>query len=355
MNLRRFVFAAPLVLAICWIAATPTSGARAAADTLPSRLSDQEFWRLIEDFSEPNGTFRSDNLVSNEQQFQYVIPELVRITKSGRVYLGVGPEQNFTYVAALKPDMAFIIDVRRGNLDLHLLYKALFELSADRAEFVSLLFSKPRPRGLNARSSAGDIFQAYSTAVTSQVLYTETLSAVRNQLLTRHRFQLTEDDLNGLEYVLHAFYMFGPRIQYSPSGLTGATVQPTYAALMAATDERGEARGFLSSEDSFAFVKNIEARNLIVPVVGNFAGPKAIRAVGVYAKQRSSTVSTFYLSNVEEYLRRDGIWQDFCANVLSLPFDGSSMFIRTLRGVSGDPSDGLHSELAPMTTLASCR
>ena len=68
------------------------------------------------ELSEPNGYFRSDNLVSNEIQFQHVIPDLAKAARPGRVYLGVGPEQNFTYIAALKPSMAFIVDVRRGNL-----------------------------------------------------------------------------------------------------------------------------------------------------------------------------------------------------------------------------------------------
>src|SRR5262245_45922082 len=135
-----------------------------AADTLPARLSDQDYWKLVSDLSEPNGFFRSDNLLSNESSYQYVIPELVRIAKPGRVYLGVGPEQNFTYIAALKPAMVFIVDIRRGNLDLHLMYKALFEMSNDRADFLSRLFSRKRPEGLTKASSVRDIFQAYAVS-----------------------------------------------------------------------------------------------------------------------------------------------------------------------------------------------
>ena len=121
---------------------------------LPARLTDQEFWSLIDDMSEPSGTFRSDNLLSNEGRFQYVIPELVEAARPGGVYMGVGPEQNFTYIAATRPAIAFIVDIRRANLDLHLMYKALFELSADRADFVSRLFSRKRPLGLRPTSTA---------------------------------------------------------------------------------------------------------------------------------------------------------------------------------------------------------
>src|SRR6188472_84569 len=93
--------------------------ARAAAP-VPAQLTDQQFWNLSKNSSEEDGYFRSDNLLSNETSFQYVIPELLKTAKQGRVYLGVGPEQNFTYIAALKPAMAIIIDIRHGNLDVHL-------------------------------------------------------------------------------------------------------------------------------------------------------------------------------------------------------------------------------------------
>src|SRR5437016_5802196 len=110
---------------------------RPAAESLSSRITDREYWRLISDFSEPYGFFRSDNLLSNELWFQYVIPDLTKTAKSGRVYLGAWPELIFTYIAALKPQMVFIFDIRRGNFDLLFMYKALFDLSADRADFVS--------------------------------------------------------------------------------------------------------------------------------------------------------------------------------------------------------------------------
>jgi hypothetical protein len=348
-----WLFLVAVVAALCWM---PIGGRTlAAADTIPPRLTDQEFWSLIASVSEEDGSFRSDNLLSNEVQFQYVIGDLTRTAKPGRAYLGVGPEQNFTYIASLKPSIAFIVDIRRGNLDLHLLYKALFELSESRAELVGLLFSRPRPAGLTARSSTKEIFDAYAPVAPSERLYVENLARVRDRLFTAHRFELSEEDLRGIEYVYRAFYTFGPGIRYSPQGLTGSTVQPTYAALMAATDERGQPLGFLGDEERFAFVKSLQGRNLIVPVVGNFAGPKAIRGVGAYLAGKGAMVSVFYLSNVEEYLRRDNLWQDFCANASALPHDSTSTFIRSVRATLGDGVDGLRSEVGPMSEISTCR
>jgi hypothetical protein len=322
----------------------------AAARALPTRLTDAQFWRLIAELSELNGTFRSDNLLSNEVGMQVVIPELTRVAKTGRVYLGVGPEQNYTYIAALRPAMAFIVDVRRGNLDLQLMYKALFELSADRGEFVSRLFSRPRPDGLDTASSASAIFAAFTPVPSSEALYKSNLRAVLDHLTRTHALGLLADDLSGISGIYRAFFEFGPAIQYSSTGRSAGRNQPTYADLMSATDASGQARSYLASEESFAFVKDLEARNMLVPVVGNFGGPRAIRRVGAYVKDHHATVSAFYLSNVEQYLRMDGLWGAFCASAATLPLDVSSVFIRSVRG--GQPGQpfgfGLTSELGSM-------
>jgi hypothetical protein len=322
---------------------------RPTAADLPARLGDQEFWQLVSDISEPNGNFRSDNLVSNEIRLQDVIPALVRNAKPGGIYIGVGPEQNFTYIAALRPRMAFILDVRRGNVDLHLMYKALFELSADRADFVSRLLSRRRPEGLTATSTAAQIFSAFSVVEANERYSTETLVAIRNRLVTEHRFPLSGDDLMRIESIYRVFFLAGTRIQYSPYGSFGGTVQPSYADLMTATDLTGQERSYLASEQAFRFVKDLERRNALLPIVGDFAGPKALRAIGRFAARRGSAISAFYVSNVEEYLRQDGTWPRFCANVATLPLADGSSFIRAVRNTEpGSPVEGFMMRLDPI-------
>jgi hypothetical protein len=357
MTRRRFVFLAGSIVPALLIAGALLLGVRTAAQSLPGRLSDQDFWKLVTDLSEPDGTFRSDNLLSNEVWLQYVIPELLKTAKTGRVYMGVGPEQNFTYMTAMKPSMAFIVDIRRGNLDLHLVYKALFEMSADRADFVSRLFSRKRPAGLTDRSSAEEIFAAFANVEKSEALYAENLKAIQNHLASKHGFALSETDRSGVEYVYNAFSTFGPHIQYASTnqGFIGGGRQPTYSELMTATDEDDVPRSYLASEANFRFLKEFETRNLLVPVVGNFAGPKAIRAVGQYLKDKGAMVSAFYLSNVEMYLMQDGLMGSFCRNVATLPLDETSSFIRSARGGRYGQGFGLNSELGHMAAeVESC-
>ena len=195
------------------------------AAAAPTELSDKQFWSLSKDSSEEDGYFRSDNLLSNETSFQYIIPELLKTAKQGRVYLGVGPEQNFTYIAALKPAMAIIIDIRHGNLDVHLMYKALFELSKDRADFVSRLFSRKRATGLTAKSSASEIFNAYLAAEGNKEIYEENLKAIEDVLLKKHGFPLSLGDLEGIRWALGNYYQFGPSINYN-SSLSGNSRPP---------------------------------------------------------------------------------------------------------------------------------
>jgi hypothetical protein len=341
-------------------------GVHATAAPVPARLSDEQFWKLSTTFSEQDGTFRSDNLLSNELNFQYVIPELLEKAKQGRVYMGVGPEQNFTYIAALKPSMAFIIDVRHGNYDVQLMYKVLFELSADRAEFVSRLFSRNRPDGLNAQSSVREIFEAYSETEPRKDLFDANLKAIENHLKTKHGFSISSGDMEGIEWALSNYFRYGPAINYNSSssaaapeivGSTGFGNRNrgfggvTYADLMMAEDGTGQPRGYLATEENFRFLKDLETKNLLVPVVGDFGGPKAIREVGKYLKSIDAIVSAFYLSNVEQYLSQDGKTAAFLGNVASLPLDQSSTFIRSGGGLGFGGfgrGGGLGSELGNM-------
>ena len=323
-----------------------------AADSLPARLSDDEYWKIIDEFSEQNGYFQSDNLLSNEVWFQYVIPDLLARTKPGGVYLGVGPEQNFTYIAALKPKIVFITDIRRGNMWMHLMYKALFELSADRAEFMSRLFTKPRPAGLGPKSSAADVQNAFwdpEVQTSSRAVYDENVKAIDDLLTKKHKLPLSAPDLQGIhDSAYYNFYWFGPKINYNSSSGRGDNGNYiTYAELMMSTDANGVYRSFLASEENFRVLKDLHERNLIIPLVGDFAGQKALRAVGRYLKEKGATVTAFYLSNVEQYLQRNGVWQYFCGNVASLPLDDQSTFIRSVGG-GGGRSGGLMNQLGAM-------
>jgi hypothetical protein len=333
MTVKRYATPGAVVL-VGLLVAGSIARPVASRSALPEKLSDAELWTLSEQFSEPGGTFHSDNLVSNEGRFQLVIPDLVRRVKQGGLYLGVGPEQNFTYIANLHPRMAFIVDIRRGNLQEHLLYKALFEMSADRADFLSRLFSRARPAGLSATSTPQQLFAAYDAVPPTPARYAANLAAVIAWLTkTPHHFALDQADRDGIDFIYKTgFFADGPELGYQLTGQGRNSIHPTYAELMAAEDGAGRQRSYLATEDNFRVVKALETANLIVPAVGDFGGTKALRSVARYAHDKGAVVSAFYLSNVEMYLRQDGKMDAFCANVAAMPLDASSTFIRSAAG-----------------------
>jgi hypothetical protein len=293
--------------------------------TLPDALNDQEFWALIQSLSEPAGSFDvSENLVSNEPRFAQSVQQLRPI---GGVYVGVGPEQNFSYIARVRPTMAFIVDVRTENRNLHLLYKALFELSSDRADFVSRLFSRPRPAALASSASVEDIFRRYQGVSASTEQFGRNMQLIRERLLMAHGFPLSAADLDSMERAFKAFYADGPEIQFWGSrAVNSDAVRPSYRELMTMRDLAGQTRSFLSEDDGFRFIKNLHARNRIVPVVGDFGGSSAIRRVGEYVRAHGDVVHAFYGSNVNVYLtnvQRNA----FCSNLAGLPVSSSTAFI----------------------------
>jgi hypothetical protein len=291
-----------------------------AADTLPTELSDAAFWKMVSDFSEPNGFFQYTVITSNETSYQEVLPELTRRVPSGGVYFGVGPEQNFTYIAALRPKLAFIVDIRRDMMLEHLMYKAIFEMSADRADFVANLFSRPRPAQLAADASVEAIFRAYAVRGDERLAEAH-LTEILARLKSTHGFALTADDERRLRAIYLTFLREGV-ITFNSS-----VESPGYTTLMTVNDGRGRNWSFLASADAYNRVRAMQQKNLIVPLVGDFGGPKTLRMAGDYVKEHGAVVNVFYLSNVEDYIQ--DVASAYLRNVRSLPTSSSSLFIRT--------------------------
>ncbi|MBM3750026.1 MAG: hypothetical protein FJW21_02430 [Acidimicrobiia bacterium] len=335
-----------LIVALGLAAVGASSNGRVAGGALPQSLSDTAYWELVERLSEPDGYFQSDNLVSNEHSFQYVVPALEKRRRPNQVYLGVAPDQNFTYIPAMRPAMAFIVDIRRGNLLTHLMYKALFDLSEDRADFVAFLFSRPRPEGLTATSSVDEILAAVAGTPGDEVEFRNNLLIIQQYLTKTRGFTLSADDLRGLDDIYSQFYEHGPQLSYSSRARAGGVGGvggrrgvgnrfPTWGEMARQTDGDGRQQGYLASDENFRYIKDLHARNLIVPVVGDHTGPKALRDVGRYIRQHGATVGAFYTSNVEQYLFRYGTWMRFAANLGTLPLTDASVIIRSV-----SPRDG---------------
>ena len=306
-------------------------GQAVPAATLPAKLTDAEFWKLASDISEPGGYFRiTDNYTSNESEVGRLVTMLREREVKGGVYLGVGPEQNFSYIAAIRPAMAFIVDIRRQAAMQHLMFKAVFELSKDRGDFISLLFSRPRPASVARTTGIAQIWEAFFGVAMDPALAAKNRVRIVDHLTKTHGFTLTADELAQLDSVIAAFVQFGPGITTRGTMMgRGGGNNVTFADLTGwSLDASGQPQSFLSTDEHFLTVKTLHDRNLIVPVSGDFGGTKALRAIGTWLRGRGAIVSAFYVSNVEQYLFQDGKQQAFYQNVGTLPLSDSSVFIR---------------------------
>jgi len=364
MTLMKRISGKPSILVGTWLAILMlVSSAIRGADTLPSQIPDDAYWKMIESWSEPTGVFPSENFTSNENGFQMILPSLLEATKTNSVYLGVGPEQNFTYIAALHPKIAFIVDIRRQNMLEHLLYKAAFEMADNRADFLSILFARKRPAGLTENTDIGEMLDAYHLAPGDETGYDKNLRSIIDLLVKRHHFGLSKDDQDTIDHVYTVFSVYGPQINYGSSfpvyNGRGNNNNANFMTVMTATDPNGVQRGFLASEENYRIVRDLEMKNLLVPVVGDFGGPKALRAVGQYLKDHGATVAAYYTSNVEQYLFNqnaarggqviNGGATNFYYNVGTLPLDEFSVFIRSGVPGGGRGNNGMNnSQIAPI-------
>jgi hypothetical protein len=314
---NRVVIATLLSALVIGTAASSTAKDHKAFSALSSRLS------------EPGGYFDSDNLISNETSYQHVLGKLREMNVSNGIYIGVGPDQSFTYIAKIRPKMAIIIDIRRDNLLQHLLFKALFSRARNRVEYLCLFFGKPFPKtkGWEQRSIK-EIVDYIDSAPADQKLFDKTSKDVK-QDVQKYGFTLSQSDFETIAKIHKAFFSAGLEIRYSSYHRPPRSIYPTYRDLLLERDLAGQQQNYFNSEEDFQFLKKLEDQDLIVPVVGDLSGTQALKAIGQYIAESKEKVSAFYVSNIEFYLQRQGTFDKFVENLKSLPIDERSVIIRS--------------------------
>jgi hypothetical protein len=302
------------------------------------------FASRIAQLSERGGFFDTDNLISNERSYLHVVPALRDSGVSGGAYIGVGPDQNFSYIAQVKPAIAFIIDLRRDNLLLHLLFKALFSMSDTRAEYLSLLFGRPVPAPQSEwRTADLDKIVAYVEGTRlGDAAVTELRTRVDEKIKT-FGVPLSDADFATINRFHRRFVTGGLPLKFQTTGRAPQSYYPTYRELLLETDRQGRRWSFLASEDDFQFVRSLERRDLVIPVVGDLAGPSALAEIGRLMASRGDRLSAFYASNVEFYLFGDGKFPRFVENLEGLPRTNRSLIIRAVFGGFGQSTPGYYS------------
>jgi hypothetical protein len=285
-------------------------------------LQDTAFAGLVARLSEPGGYFDTDNLVSNEQSYQHVIGALRARGVSGGAYLGVGPDQNFAYILAVRPAVALIIDIRRDNMLLQLLFKELFLRAHNRLEYLCLMFGRPVPTAL----------ASWDERPLEELLnYIDTTHARVPQRLDLRHFgvPLDSQDLAKVDQMHREFVTTGLDLRLRTFGRPLRLDYPSYRDLLLEKDLDGRQSGYLVREADFRYLRELQRANRVVPVVGDLSGGQAMGAIARFLTERGLRVSALYTSNVEQYLLRDGGFVRFARNVGTLPRTAGSVIIRS--------------------------
>lgn len=313
---------------------------------VPAAVAGQgtAFSRQVARFSESGGFFDSDNLVSNETSYLHVLGAFDALGVRGGAYLGVGPEQNFSYIARIRPAIAFLIDIRRDNMLLHLLFKAMFETARNRMEFLSLLYGRPAPDDLAMWTDLplADLVARIDRTPYDSAGHGRTHDALMEKV-TGYGVPLTPEDRATLRRFHDEFASAGLDIRFTSKGRPIRFTYPTARDLYRQTDLEGQQGSYLASEDAWRVVRDLSRRDRIIPVVGDLAGPTAVREIGKYLAEAGRKVSAFYVSNVEMYLFRYGSFGRFVDNVRALPAGTNSVLVRSYFG----RGMGIHPQAEP--------
>ncbi len=276
----------------------------------------------LQDWSVPETGPPAENLVSNEDSYTRVVGELSRLSRQGGTYLGVGPDQNFSLIVAARPGLSLIVDFRRRNALLHLVYKALFALARNRQEYLSRLMSRKIEDITNQSASPAALVEAFRLAKFDRRRLDEDIREVRRYL---QPLNLVTDAEWGEIATIQA-KLAGPGMEARFLGLPG---YPTVGRMIGATDRSGKVAHFLATEKGYEAVRERQLEDRILPLVGDFAGTGAMKRIGDGLRDMSLDLSVVYMSDVEFFLIRAGKFDAYIENLATMPRADDAVIVRT--------------------------
>lgn len=246
---------------------------------------------------------------SNERRIDFFIKPIENL---GGCYIGVGTDQNFSFIAKAKSDYAWLMDFDPVIVKVNLIHLYLLNISKDYEEFKNFWARK------NEKKSFELVKQKFSSDKDWKMIEKAWEVSHRN-------FSGVEDRLNELNFMSRKF------------GLVT----------------------FSNNTDEFLFLKKKVSENKIVAVNGDLTGSKSMRNISKLANSLGCKIRILYLSNAEEYFRYP---EDMRENFISLPTDEKGIVIRTMTsgtkqflgypdGEKFEDSFPLHYNLQPISSL----
>ncbi len=288
----------------------------------PPAAPDRAFARLVDELSGPETGPTADNLMSNEDSFPRIARDLARAAPRGSAYLGVGPDQNLTYVAHARPALAFILDHRRRNLLVHLLHKALMAVAPDRAGYLARLTARAPARPVGPEATAEDLVAAFGPGPVERARLDAAVAEVAAAL---GPLGVVRDDEWPALATIQA-RLAGPGLG---ARFLALRMYPTLARLMTTPARDGRPAHFLAVEALYRSARDLEGEDRVVPVVGDFAAAAPLPRLGDRLRRLGLAVGVLYISDVEFFLLRAGRFAAYAENLGRLPWADGAVVVRT--------------------------
>ncbi|MCS7206280.1 MAG: hypothetical protein NZ853_11350 [Leptospiraceae bacterium] len=211
---------------------------------------------------------------SNERRIDLFYPYVKNL---GGGYIGVGTDQNFTFIAWARSDYAYLVD---------------FDWMAVYVNRLHILFFQESPSFLEFR-------KFWTRAHKNQ-----TLNLIKNKI----------PDPKEQETYVKAYHYAQPHVNERLSDLFFMTKNFGFSS-------------FHNQQSDFDYIKSLIEKKRIHPMLGDINGTKTLKSIGEASKSLCIPIRILYLSNAEEYYRYP---QTFRENVKSLFFDEQSIILRTV-------------------------
>jgi len=246
----------------------------------------QAFKQVRFDPPPPSLTRNSHYWVSNEER-----QDLFRepILNKGGILIGLGTDQVYLFAGWARPEIVVPLDFDQAVVDLHAAYRVFFLASPTPEDLLRWFDTRKEKEALKLLEGS---FSDDKERQAVMKAYTLGRKFIRNRL---------------------------------------NRVKNSYGRINIPT--------FLTDQAQYDFIVNLIKTGRVFPVRGDLTQASTVRDVAQAAKVTGLPVRVLYLSNAEQYF---DYLPDFVQNMMSLPFDGQSVVIRTLGMKTAWAPDGLY-------------
>lgn len=244
--------------------------------------------------------YQLDCFVTNELAYNDVLVECLPTGTTG-AYVGVGPCQNLTYIGALRPRLAFVVDARIDNLLEHLMFKLLFERAETPAEYLGLLLSRDLGSSHAVGSEPEAVVAAVEKCPVSPELFRTNLAWLRTEM--SDRWPLTDLHRNRIDRLYGEFF----RRQLDITNVDAETTEnldeiANLRDVISARTSHGINLHFLTDAERYAVVRQLQRDDRVIPLLGNLGSGETTDRINELLRAYGESISTFYVSNIEEHV-----------------------------------------------------